>query len=314
MENCLYHGKTICTYDLKDENGIYYEELVLEWKQKAADRQLTCAECGAYVYLAAGPIKEPYFAHYDLENCDYSNGHETEELKRGKRLLYYLLRKSFPEGEIRARHRMENGMYSTLYCQTQEGGALAVDYRLVNNSLEKFQMRNSFYQSNHIQPVYVLGIRQQTDARQIDWYQSLLQSAQGYLIFLDADKENITLKKSFGYRLGKERRFRYCIKTYPIRTLKLNDNGQMCSDFTKACMETEQQLMEEKLRYGRQQEQLRSLRQEWLRRQEEEAQRHDSESLGLNPALLEKCRRLIAEGNAHLVSKKYYDAIDSENK
>jgi hypothetical protein len=29
----------------------------------------------------------------------------------------------------------------------------------------------------------------------------------------------------------------------------------------------------------------------------------------LDPVILEKCRKLIAEGNAHLVSRKYYDAI-----
>ena len=73
MENCYYKGKTICTFDLKEENGLYYEELVIQWKEAAASRQLTCVECGAPVYLAAGPIKEPYFAHYDLEECDYGN-------------------------------------------------------------------------------------------------------------------------------------------------------------------------------------------------------------------------------------------------
>ena len=32
----------------------------------------------------------------------------------------------------------------------------------------------------------------------------------------------------------------------------------------------------------------------------------------LNPKLLDKCKQMIAEGNAHLVSKKYYDAIMNE--
>jgi hypothetical protein len=28
MENYLYNGKLTCTFDLKDENGLYYEEQV----------------------------------------------------------------------------------------------------------------------------------------------------------------------------------------------------------------------------------------------------------------------------------------------
>lgn len=324
MENCLYHGKAICTYDLKDENGIYYENMVLDWKQAAADRKLTCVECGAHVYLAAGPIKEPYFAHYDLENCDYGNGHESEELKKGKRLLYQLLKRSFPEGDIRARLRMENGMYSTLFCQKVRGAALAIDYRLLNNSLEKYRLRDSFYQENHIKPVYVMGIRQEKDTGQIDWYQSLLQSSMGYLAFLDTDKECITLKKSFGYRLGKVRKFQYCVKSYPISELMLHIDGKMICDFDDLCSDTEKRIMEEKTSYEKQQEQLRIFMEENLRHQEKEAirleayrvrkEQEEKPRSGLNPEILERCRKMMEEGNAHLVSKKYYDAIMSEKK
>lgn len=118
----MKQGKTICTLELKDENGLYYEELVFEWKQAAAERRLTCLECGAFVYLAAGPIKEPYFAHYDVETCDYSNGKESEELKKGKRLLYQMCRRSFPDSDIHARYRLENGMYwqKILRCNRQK--------------------------------------------------------------------------------------------------------------------------------------------------------------------------------------------------
>lgn len=330
MENCLYQGKTICTFDLKDNSGYYYEDLVLDWKQAAADRMLTCTECGANVYLAAGSIKEPYFAHYDLEDCDYGSGHESEELKKGKRLLYQLLRISFPQADIQARFRMENGLYSTLYCILEEGRSFAVDYRLQNNSLEKFKERDSFYQINKVKPIYVMSKKQQKDTKQIDWYQSLLQSSMGYLIFLDPDKERITLKRSFSYRLGNSRKFTYCIQTYQVKDLTIDEEGQMVGDFTKECCEIENQIIEEKKQYQRRQEQLKQLREERLRLEERELERqeayrrskeqevkeqeakHQNTNLtfsDLNPVVLEKCRQMIAEGNAHLVSKKYLAAI-----
>lgn len=349
MENCLYQGKTICTFDLKDDNGYYYEELVLDWKEAAAMRQLICVECGAPVYLAAGPVKEPYFAHYDLEDCDYGNGHESEELRKGKRLLYQLLRRSFQDGDIQARFRMENGLYSTLYCILEDGRSFTVDYRLQNNSLEKFRERDTFYQANRILPIYILGKRLEKDTKQIDWYQSLIQTSMGYLAFLDTAAEEITLKRSFSYRLGNQRKFTYCIKTYPFKDVMLSTNGQMICDFGQECDRLELKIQEEKEQYIRRQEQLARLKEERLRQEEEELKRQAAYRLaqqeaageiagrekadvrysedegisrrestgnyavaaseGLNPAILSKCRKMIEEGNGHLVSKKYYDAI-----
>lgn len=351
MENCLYHKKTICTFDLKDSNGYYYEDMVLTWKEAAAQRQLICSECGAPVYLAAGPIKEPYFAHYDLEDCDYANGHESEELKKGKRLLYQLLKRSFPEADIQARFRMGNGLYSTLYSILPGGRSFAVDYRLQNNTLEKFRERDTFYQANIIKPIYILGKRQDKETKQLDWYQNLLQNSMGYLIYMDTEREWMTLKRSFSYRLGNERKFAYCIQTYSIKDLLLDEDGQMICGFLEECSKIETQILEEKHKFRRRQEQLKELREEKLRREEEyqaqqeayhrakEQEAHigmkqeaikreklhnsidnirsvepvDLNYNGLNPGILEKCRIMIAEGNAHLVSKKYYEEIMKEN-
>ncbi|MBB2182540.1 hypothetical protein H0486_06600 [Lachnospiraceae bacterium MD1] len=273
MENCVYQGDVICTFDLKDENGIYYEDMVLDWKQAASNRLLTCMECGANVYLAAGPIKEPYFSHYDVMECNYGSGHETEEHKKGKRLLYHMLKRSFPDAQVWARFRMDNGMYSTLYCEASGGIKLAVDYRLQNNSLDKFQMRESFYQSKQIVPIYVLGIRMEKDIAQIDWYQHLLQSAMGYLVFLDVEKEQLTLKKSFGYRLGNERKFKYCEKTYPLRELTVSKDGQMVCDFSEECMKVEAWIRNEKQQYTQRKERLRLLQEEKQRLEAAEQQR-----------------------------------------
>ena len=321
MENCIYRGRTLCTFDLKDENGFYYEELVLEWKEAAVEGRLTCPECGARVYLGAGPVKEPYFAHYDLEDCEYSRGKESEELKKGKRLLYQLLRRSLPCYDIQARYRLENGMFSTLFC-TDGSEALAVEYRLVNNSLQKFRIREEYYQNRNIKVLSVLGKHQEKDTKQLDWYQNLLQNRTGCLIFLDAEKETITLKKCFGYRMGKERRFQYCIRTYPVRELTITLQGQITCDFDRECTVVEQAIQEEKQQFQREQDWKKQLREakerqdikeaERLtayRRQQEQETQERILALGLNPELYKKCVKLMEEGNAGLVAKKYMDAI-----
>lgn len=332
MENCVYQGKILCTYDLKDENSLYFEDLVLEWKEAAANRSLHCAECGEPVYLAAGPIKEPYFAHYDFEECDYGSGQESEELKKGKRLLYQLFKRSYPECNIQARYRMENGMYCTLFCKNGHH-SMAIDYRLVNNSLEKFRMRDDYYQMNQLLPIYILGKRQEKETKQLDWYQNLIQNSMGYLAFLDTAKEELILKKSYSFRLGKGRHFRYTRKSYPIKELTIDENGTFACDFNELCDDLEQQIEEVKLRYQRTQEKLKQLRDEKLRLDEEEQRRMEDYrrrrekdqpipksapmkrsaqeilALGLHPAIYERCIQMIGQGEGHLVAKKYYNLI-----
>ncbi len=343
LENCFYDRKLVCAYDLKDEDGLYYEERVLEWKEAAAERKLFCTECKKPVYLAAGPVKEPYFAHYDLEECDYGRGQESEELKKGKRLLYHLAKRSFPEGDILVRHRLDNGMYCTIFCSGTEY-SIALDYRLVNNSLEKFRLRNDYYLTHNIQPVYFLGERQEKDTRQLDWYQNLLQNSMGYLAFLDAANEVLTLKKCYGYRLGKKRHFKHLCRAYPVKELKLDTCGRMICDFEEKCRKLERQIEEEKQRYQRQSDQLRQLLEERqvLERREQErmkayaglqSQKEQSDDtaryepekqemktlgrlnreevlgLGLNPDIYERCVAMIEQGEGHLVGKKYFDII-----
>lgn len=337
MENSIYRGKMICTYDLKDEHGIYYEDMLLEWKEAAAERVLRCVDCGAPLYLAAGPIKEPYFAHYDIEDCEYGSGQESEELKKGKRLLYQLLKRSFPDSDMWARYRLENGMYSTLFCNAGEQ-PIAIDYRLANNSLQNFRNKDDCYQALGIKVIYILGKRQEKDTKQLDWYQNLIQNTMGYLAFLDSKKELLILKRSFGYRLGKERHFKSCIRAYPIQELSLDTSGKILCDFDALCLTTEQLIEEEKDRYERTRDRLQELRKEKARLELEEqlrmeayrrlqenslngsskpsitlAKLTDEEilALGLNSTLYHKCVAMIERGDGHLVSKKYYDLIIS---
>jgi hypothetical protein len=124
--------------------------------------------------------------------------------------------------------------------------------------------------------IYILGKRQNKDTKQPDWYQNLIQIAIGKLAFLDIEKEQLILKRSFGYRLGKERHFKYCIKAYPIWELSMDITGRILCDFDILCDTMEQQIDKEKIKYDREQENLRKLREEKLRLEYEEQMRMDS--------------------------------------
>jgi competence CoiA-like predicted nuclease len=347
MENCCYHGKILCTYELKDASGYYYEDKVIEWKEAAAERRLTCVECGAPVYLAAGPVKEPYFAHYDIEACNYGGSTESEELKKGKRLLYHLLGRSFPGSDVQAHYRLANGMYATLFCTDGEH-RIAVDYRLQNTSLEKYRERDNYYQEKGITVIYILGKRLDKKTKQPDWYQTLIQKSMGYLAFLDTEKETLNFKKSISYRLGKERRFQSIDKTYPVRETEIDWNGMPKGSFDIECIMLAQAIKEEKVSYHKKQDQLKRLQNERTLLEETEQKRmeayrnrmkqlemeayrnkpssekidlpssdqckHPTEeeliAMGINPNLYQKCLTMVREGNSQLVAAKYLEVIN----
>jgi hypothetical protein len=306
MENCIYNGKEICTFDLKDKSGYYINDLVLEWKIAADEKKLICSDCGQKVYLAAGPIMEPYFAHYDKESCDYGNQRESEESKKGKRLLYDLLRNSFPQAEIRARFRMKNGMYSTCYVANPGGLDIAIDYRLQHTGIDNFTERDLYYNENQIIPLYILGINKNIDTNQISWYGDLIQKSIGLCIYLDTKSETILLKKRFDYRIGAERKIKYCKKVYPIQELTIKTDGSFLCDFYEECHKIEQGIQQSKNDYDQRLKEKRNQKKElenWLIANRTE----------IRPDILQKAMECLQRGEGYLVSKKYLDYIKENN-
>lgn len=281
MENCYYEGKEICAYKLKDRDGIYKINEVERLKLAAAKRQLKCTDCGESVYLAAGPIKEPYFAHYDIEACSYQNIKESEELRKGKCLLYNLLSDSFPESEVHVRYRLSNGIYSSLYVVGLEYGDIAIDYRLQNLPIQEFIERDEFYLQNRILPIYILGDRLNKTTKQISWYENQIQKSMGHVVYLNVHTEKLILKKCYDYVVKGKRQVHVCQGEYLMSEVKLNSYGEFLCDFQKEC----------------------SIIEEEIKKYE------DKLPPDILPEILETAREYVRTGNAHLVSKKYLDYI-----
>ncbi len=303
MENCIYGGKERCTFDLKDKHGYYYNDLVIEWKMAANKGELRCIDCGQPVYLAAGPIKEPYFAHYDKQACPYGNHIESEESKKGKRLLYTLLKNSFPEGDIRARYRMGNGMYATCYVINPNGQDIAIDYRLQYSGIENFHMRDTYYKENNIIPIYLLGSNKNRPTNQLSWYDNLIQKAIGYCGYLDVIKEQILLKKSFDYTVGMRRKIKYLEKKYSLEELRINEKGDFEGDFQELCNELEKSIEKDKKEYEQNQ----------LRVSQTAKNFYLEGSNGIRADILKSALEYLRRNEGYLVARKYLDYIAEHN-
>lgn len=93
MLNCLLEGKRVCSLDTKNRFDNYIYSEVEKLKEAGQNKNLICEECGESVFLKAGDIKIPHFAHISgvERDCyfDKNENKETEEHKRGKSILYY---------------------------------------------------------------------------------------------------------------------------------------------------------------------------------------------------------------------------------
>jgi len=343
MDICYYNGMEICTYDLKDESGIYYQDTVMEWKRRAAERKLICVDCGSPVYLAAGLIKEPYFAHYDIVSCTYGKRMESQELMRGKRLLYHMLKRSFPTKEIHIRHRLPNGLYATCYVKNEEGYDLALDYRLQTLPIKELDLRVQYYDEQGIIPVFLLGIRQDKQEGQLSWYQTYIQNLSGSCAFLDSEEEKLIMKHHITYLESGKRKSKVYQKSYNIHNLSLSEDGRFLCDFYGDCESIKEELEEKE---EREQKRLKEIR-EKERRYHVEQMRQDSflaaeqerkeqqynlklqeylewckqESLlkidfhtitlpeGIRRDVLLNCIEMIKNGQEEMISKRYLDYI-----
>ncbi len=130
----------------------------------------------------------------------------------------------------------------------------------------------------------------------------------GYLAFLNAFGEKITLHKYYDYRDLRGRKLRICNYEYAISELAVDDNGHFLCDFYDKCAE-----MEELIEYELNEQQYLYL--EWLRGTDSIVEEKQEEKPvvmiepGIRSDILARAREYIMEGKEELVSDRYKEYI-----
>lgn len=97
------HGsKEISIFELLDQNGQYIEEVRSEYRRASQGNELHCPECNGILELCAGAIREPYFRHKSILDCQLLKTLRTEAGKRAyhsKKMLYSLVHTA-EDGEV----------------------------------------------------------------------------------------------------------------------------------------------------------------------------------------------------------------------
>lgn len=121
----------------------------LEASRKQVAGPFRCPVCHTTVYLKAGAIMMPHFAHRSRKICQVFSEGETAEHLQGKRLLQQFFPSSYLEvylPQIQQRPDLLLAHY-------------AIEFQCSTLKFTRFLERTTHYQAAHFQPVWIVGQR-----------------------------------------------------------------------------------------------------------------------------------------------------------
>jgi hypothetical protein len=188
--------------------------------------------------LKAGNVRLHHFAHVNRSDCDYPD-HESETLSHrlGKYALYQHFRRGAAQAALEYRVAATE-QRADCYVREREpdGHGYALEFQQANNTIERWNERRQLYRSAGLSDVWFLGIvRYQASIseppRPISAYDPLpvprhefeamagafhvrelekaIVAAEGRLVYLDPDKEQLTILISRSVAGNTMRAYRY---------------------------------------------------------------------------------------------------------
>ena len=192
MHTCLFNGKEIYSWKLKDEDNQYDKELLSLWSRASERKELYCLDCGERVILKAKKIREPHFAHLAASHCPAASTRETQESLRGKRLLIKMVERCFTGRDIETKLKMPDGKYCTVFVKPPYG--IAIDFHYAELQNINYDERSQYYINNYIPFLHVFSGNFDGKIKTVGIAQKdTIQKLQGFCILLNMHEEKNTI-------------------------------------------------------------------------------------------------------------------------
>ncbi len=184
--------------------------------------ELLCPHCASLLTLKAGNVRLHHFAHTSRAECDYPDHEsETPSHRFGKYALYQHFRRGAAQAALEFRiAATEQRADCFVRRPVPDGQSYALEFQQANNSIDRWNERRRLYQSAEVVDVWFLGtVRYQESIteppRPISAYDPLpvprhefnamagafhvrelekaIVAAEGRLVYLDPDTEQLTI-------------------------------------------------------------------------------------------------------------------------
>ncbi len=195
----LFRGKSICAFELVDLEGQYIEETRHRVRIASQAGELFCPDCGQRMILCAGAVIQPYFRHFQRQEC-----RATVELrtKAGKRKYFcrkalYQIVKNAGLSNVRVREEHEMQLVPILF----ESKAGTIGYVYLDGKTRNFSELWRQYQfclNQNIRLYFFLNYEYKSNARNITSDEAECARLNGGEIYYINLKDNTVLfRKKF---------------------------------------------------------------------------------------------------------------------
>lgn len=235
MFTAIYKDKIICSFNVKNKYRNYEIEIYEEYKKAGQTGLLKCEECGTPVYLKAGNIKVPHFAHKDSNRSCFFESHknESEEQVKGKFILYKWLAEQY--GNVYIDKKYDNRRANVSI--EAEKGIVVLQYIRNERSLNEWNEKREDYLKLGIKDLYFFSFKEFNKENKIseEQFRKIVQkySNDNMIKMLNTDKNELLLMRYIDFNDKDNKLFysRLFSKSYNIYNVKLTLDGIIESDF-----------------------------------------------------------------------------------
>ncbi len=267
MENCLYNGERICAYDTKNKYGIYNFKTVEDWRIAGQSGKLFCEECGSPVFLRAGEIKVPHFAHHSdqARDCYYEHIKESEEHRLGKFILYQYIKELYPDSNVQVNFRFENKRWADILVKFSDERLIVIEYQRKDVKALEWKERHEHYIRLGIPDIWILSSSDYAKGKEgrqdkMNFFEELVltRGNTDELYFLDTDKKRFIIVKKMEYRDRNDiiREKRLFSKAYDMECVIIDKEGKIKCNFV-SLFEEEYKRFKEEIRIKEEEEKER---------------------------------------------------------
>lgn len=252
--------------------------------------------CEAPVIFRCGKINKPHFAHKsDFQGgnpCTYCN--ETEEHIEGKKLLLNYMKELYPDANGEMRHKLPERKSADLYFKFADDQELVIEFQRQRLSVSYWDDKREFYEKLGLNNIWFLSGKKEELNELIReyqlnfWNRMVLNDLNNRILFLDVDKEEVTIISKIIVRDDETHEVIYdnlYNKTYSLFNIKILPTGKIECDFDEGYKKNKnefvQAYLEQKKKENEEKEKLRKALIEKKKREieEQEQQRKELEEI-----------------------------------
>ena len=240
----LFEDRQICAFELMDGAGQYDEELRRTLRFASQDGRLICPDCKKRMILCAGAVVQPYFRHFELEDCQYSAALRTVSRKRTYKcrqtLFNFIRNKALSNPSFEEK---KNGSLFPILFDVEGGkrGYVYLDGKTRN--YRELEDTCCSYDEQGIKLYFFLNIRFESKANNITSDEAECRRLNGgEIYYLDEEKKQVKIRRKYSSATGEPKDFQV---VYDIDKLYPDADGRITGEFL---LEFEKVKKEEKRR------------------------------------------------------------------